>query len=50
MREIQIALHHIDKETMMELYLTLQHQVFTLMNIITPALNEAKRREKKRRS
>ena len=48
MREIQLALHEIDKETMMELYMRLQEQVFKLNNLISPFLNEAKR--KKRRS
>ena len=48
MREIQLALYEIDKETMMELYLRLQEQVFKLNNLIKPLLDEAKR--KKRRS
>jgi hypothetical protein len=48
MREIQLALYEIDKETMMELYLRLQEQVFKLNNLISPFLHEAKR--KKRRS
>ena len=48
MREIQLALYEIDKETMMELYLRLQEQVFKLNNLISPFLYEAKR--KKRRS
>ena len=33
MREIQLALYEIDKETMMELYLKLQEQVFKLNNL-----------------
>ena len=48
MREIQLALHEIDKETMMELYMKLQEQVFKLNNLIAPLIHEAKR--KKRRS
>ena len=44
MREIQLALYEIDKETMMELYLKLQEQVFKLNNLIYPLLNEAKKR------
>ena len=48
MREIQLALYEIDKETMMELYMRLQEQVFKLNNLIAPLIHEAKR--KKRRS
>ena len=44
MREIQLALYEIDKETMMELYLRLQEQVFKLNNLIAPLLHEAKKR------
>ena len=36
MREIQLALYEIDKETMMELYMRLQEQVFKLNNLISP--------------
>ena len=43
MREIQLALYEIDKETMMELYMKLQEQVFKLNNLILPLLEEAKR-------
>ena len=46
MREIQLALYEIDKETMIELYLRLQEQVFKLNNLIKPLLNEAKKRSK----
>ena len=44
MREIQLALYEIDKETMMELYMRLQEQVFKLNNLIAPLLHEAKKR------
>ena len=44
MREIQLALHEIDKKTMMELYIRLQEQVFKLNNLISPLLHEAKKR------
>jgi len=44
MREIQLALYEIDKETMMELYMRLQEQVFKLNNLISPLLYEAKKR------
>ena len=44
MREIQLALYEIDKETIMELYMKLQEQVFKLSNLIKPLLNEAKKR------
>jgi hypothetical protein len=44
MREIQLALHQIDKESMMELYMRLQEQVFKLNNLISPLINEAKKR------
>ena len=44
MREIQLALYEIDKETMMELYMKLQEQVFKLNNLIAPLLHEAKKR------
>jgi len=47
MREIQLALYEIDKETMMELYLKLQEQVFKLNNLITPFLNEAKKHNRR---
>ena len=43
MREIQLALYEIDKETMMELYMKLQEQVFKLNNLIIPLLNEARK-------
>ena len=43
MREIQLALYEIDKETMMELYMKLQEQVFKLNNLIKPLLDEAKK-------
>ena len=35
-REIQLALYEIDKETMVELYMRLQEQVFKLNNLISP--------------
>ncbi len=43
MREIQLALYQIDKETMMELYMKLQEQVYKLNNLIIPLLEEAKK-------
>ena len=43
MREIQLALYEIDKETMMELYMKLQEQVYKLNNLIIPLLEEAKK-------
>ena len=43
MREIEFALHQIDRETMIELYLKLQKQVFKLNNLIKPLLDEAKK-------
>ena len=46
MREIQLALYQIDKETMMELYMKLQEQVFKLNNLIKPLLDEAKRKNR----
>ena len=47
MREIQLALHEIDKETMMELYMRLQEQVFKLNNLIAPLIHEAKRQKRR---
>ena len=44
MREIQLALYELDRETMMELYMKLQEQVFKLNNLISPLLHEAKKR------
>jgi len=44
MREIQLALYDLDRETMMELYMKLQEQVFKLNNLISPLLHEAKKR------
>ena len=44
MREIQLALYEIDKETMMELYMKLQEQVYKLNNLIKPLLDEATKR------
>ena len=44
MREIQLALYQIDRETMMELYMKLQEQVYKLNNLIKPLLDEAKKR------
>ena len=44
MREIQLALYEIDKETMIDLYMRLQEQVFKLNNLIAPLLHEAKKR------
>jgi len=43
MREIQLALYQIDKETMIELYMKLQEQVYKLNNLIIPLLKEAKK-------
>ena len=43
MREIQLALYEIDKETMIELYLKLQEQLFKFNNLLVPLLKEAKR-------
>ena len=43
MREIQLALYQIDKETMIELYMKLQEQVYKLNNLIIPLLEEAKK-------
>ena len=37
----------IDKETMMELYMKLQEQVFKLNNLIKPLLDEAKRKNRR---
>jgi len=47
MREIQLALYEIDKETIMELYMKLQEQVFKLNNLIKPLLDEAKRKNRR---
>lgn len=47
MREIQLALYEIDKETMMELYMRLQEQVFKLNNLISPLLHEAKKHNRR---
>ena len=47
MREIQLALYQIDKETMMELYMKLQEQVFKLNNLIKPLFDEAKRKNRR---
>ena len=47
MREIQLALYEIDKETMMELYMRLQEQVFKLNNLIAPLIHEAKRQKRR---
>ena len=43
MREIELALYEIDKETMIELYLKLQEQLFKFNNLLVPLLKEAKR-------
>ena len=43
MREIELALYEIDKETMIELYLQLQKQLFKFNNLLVPLLKEAKR-------
>ena len=46
-REKQLPLYEKDKETMMELYMRLQEQVFKLNNLIKPLLNEAKRKNRR---
>ena len=42
MREIELALYEIDKETMIELYLKLQEQLFKFNNLLVPLLKAAK--------
>ena len=43
MREIELALYEIDKETMIELYLKLQEQLFKFNNLLVPLLQAAKK-------